>query len=123
MYRFLQLPALLLAARALAAPINNVPSALQNILANTDRSSLYTYPTDLTRGIIPVGSGHQCLTTDQANTCRQKAFHSHNDYWRDVPFYSAIASGAISVESDVWLINGTLHVRSIRELNLATEDD
>ncbi|KAK5133929.1 hypothetical protein LTR08_007158 [Meristemomyces frigidus] len=54
--------------------------------------SLYTYPTDLTQGIIP------------------KAFHSHNDYWRPIPFYSALSVGAVSIEADVWLYNGTLHV-------------
>ncbi len=32
----------------------DVSSTLGNILANTDRSNRYTYPTDLTRGIIPV---------------------------------------------------------------------
>ena len=40
----------------------------------------------------------------------QKPFHSHNDYWRDIPFYSALSYGAISVEADVWLYNDTLHV-------------
>lgn len=40
----------------------------------------------------------------------QKPFHSHNDYWRDVPFYSGLAAGAISTEADVWLIDGTLYV-------------
>ncbi|KAF2402915.1 hypothetical protein EJ06DRAFT_527892 [Trichodelitschia bisporula] len=89
-------PALFLASLGLvcAAPISSphVGETLQNILANTDGSPLYTYPTDLTRGIVP------------------KNFHSHNDYWRDVPFYSAIAYGSISTEADVWLINGTLYV-------------
>ena len=33
----------------------DISSTLQNILANTDRSDLYTYPTDLTREIVPVG--------------------------------------------------------------------
>ncbi|QDS68898.1 hypothetical protein FKW77_007898 [Venturia effusa] len=72
--------------------VHAISDTLQNILANTDKSDLYTYPTDLTRGIVP------------------KAFHSHNDYWRDVPFYSALSAGAVSVEADVWLINGTLYV-------------
>ena len=27
-----------------------------------------------------------------------------------MPFYSAISVGAVSVEADVWLYNGTLHV-------------
>ncbi|KAF8761753.1 hypothetical protein RHS01_01042 [Rhizoctonia solani] len=51
-----------------------------------------TYPTQLTRGIIP------------------KGIHSHNDYWRDVPLFSAIAVGAISVEADVWLWDNELYV-------------
>jgi hypothetical protein len=66
--------------------------ALQNILMNTDKTDKYHYPTDFTREIIP------------------KPFHSHNDYWRDVPFYTGLSYGAISTEADVWLINGTLYV-------------
>ncbi|KAI5365214.1 Putative altered inheritance of mitochondria protein 6, PI-PLC-like catalytic [Septoria linicola] len=65
---------------------------LQKILAGAQKGDHYTYPTDLTQEIIP------------------KAIHSHNDYWRPIPFYSALSVGAISVEADVWLINGTLHV-------------
>ncbi|KAF2496756.1 hypothetical protein BU16DRAFT_525894 [Lophium mytilinum] len=88
------LSSFLLALRATtsATPIPDVSKSLQNILKNTDGSKLYTYPTDLTRGIIP------------------KPFHSHNDYWRDVPFYSALSYGGVSTEGDVWLINGTLFV-------------
>jgi hypothetical protein len=67
-------------------------NALQNILLNTDKTNKYHYPTDFTREIVP------------------KPFHSHNDYWRDVPFYTGLSYGAISTEADVWLINGTLHV-------------
>ncbi|KAH7071344.1 hypothetical protein BKA63DRAFT_71109 [Paraphoma chrysanthemicola] len=66
--------------------------ALQNILKNTDNSDRYHYPTDFTREIVP------------------KPFHSHNDYWRDRPFYTGLSYGAISTEADVWLINGTLYV-------------
>jgi len=65
---------------------------LQHILSLAGQGPLYTYPTDLTQGIVP------------------KNFHSHNDYWRAVPFYSALSVGAISVEADVWLYNSTLHV-------------
>jgi len=75
--------------------IPDVSSSLQNILRNTHRSDLYSYPTDFTRGIIP------------------KPLHSHNDYWRDVPFYSALSWGAVSVEADVWLMNDTLYVSRI----------
>ena len=65
---------------------------LQQILSHAHSGPLYTYPTDLTQGIVP------------------KNFHSHNDYWRPIPFYSALSVGAVSVEADVWLYNGTLHV-------------
>lgn len=57
-----------------------------------NNSLLYSYPTSLTQNIVP------------------KAFHSHNDYWRPLPFYSALAAGAMSIEADVWLRNGTLLV-------------
>lgn len=37
--------------------------------------------------------------------------HAHKSPdWRDVPFYSALSVGAVSVEADVWLYNDTLHV-------------
>jgi hypothetical protein len=32
----------------------DISTTLQNILANTQNSNGYTYPTDLTRGIVPV---------------------------------------------------------------------
>jgi hypothetical protein len=65
---------------------------LDAILSHAQQGPLYTYPTSLTQGIVP------------------KAFHSHNDYWRPIPFYSALSVGAVSVEADVWLYNNTLHV-------------
>ncbi|KAF4555196.1 Hypothetical protein D9617_3g022680 [Elsinoe fawcettii] len=64
---------------------------LQRILSNTGAAA-YQYPTQLTQDIVP------------------KAIHSHNDYWRQIPLYSAVSVGAVSVESDVWLSNGTLFV-------------
>ncbi|KAI3392516.1 hypothetical protein diail_5557 [Diaporthe ilicicola] len=69
-----------------------VSPALQKIISDAASDPKYDYPTSLTRDIVP------------------KAFHSHNDYWREVPFYSALKAGAVSVEADVWLYNGTLHV-------------
>ncbi|ETN44502.1 uncharacterized protein HMPREF1541_10172 [Cyphellophora europaea CBS 101466] len=91
------LPVLALLGPALSAPVLSTPAlpvsnALQNILDNTDNSELYTYPTALTQGIIP------------------KPIHSHNDYWRPIPFYSALAVGAASIEADVWLFDDTLLV-------------
>ncbi|KAK2793396.1 Altered inheritance of mitochondria protein 6 [Onygenales sp. PD_12] len=43
------------------------------------------WPTQFTAGINPVNC------------------HSHNDYSRLVPLYSALAAGCISVEADIWL--------------------
>lgn len=64
----------------------DLSSTLQNILANTDKNEAYKYPTDLTRGILP------------------RPLHSHNDYWRDLPFYTALSYGCISIEADVWYL-------------------
>lgn len=32
-----------------------------------------------------------------------KPCHSHNDYWRRVPLFDALAAGCTSVEADIWL--------------------
>jgi hypothetical protein len=56
----------------------------QSLLNSYANSTLTRYPTQLTQGILPIG------------------IHSHNDYWRPIPFYSALSVGAISVEADVW---------------------
>lgn len=44
-----------------------------------------TYLEDYSQSVIPV------------------PVHSHNDYWRPHPLYSALAAGCMSVEADVWL--------------------
>jgi hypothetical protein len=84
---------LLLLAAPFAFGQSDIPLSqdIQNVLA-VSNSSLYHYPTDLTQGIMP------------------KNVHSHNDYWRAKPFYTALSNGVISVEADVWLYNGTLYV-------------
>jgi hypothetical protein len=41
---------------AVASAIPDVSSTLQNILKNTDGTNKYRYPTDFTRGILPVSS-------------------------------------------------------------------
>jgi hypothetical protein len=53
---------------------------------------LSSWPTDFSRDILPV-------------PC-----HSHNDYWRTVPLYSAIEVGCIGVEADIWLSDEQLRV-------------
>ncbi|KAJ0418940.1 PLC-like phosphodiesterase [Aspergillus carlsbadensis] len=50
------------------------------------------WPTDISRDIVPV----QC--------------HSHNDYWRRVPLYSALEAGCVGIEADVWLFDEELYV-------------
>ncbi|KAE8139441.1 histone acetylation protein-domain-containing protein [Aspergillus pseudotamarii] len=65
---------------------------LQSVLKNTHGGNEYGYPTDFTRGIMPI------------------PVHSHNDYWRDIPFYTGLSKGCVSTEADVWLYNGTLYV-------------
>lgn len=40
----------------------------------------------------------------------QVGCHSHNDYWRRVPLYSALQAGCIGVEADVWLFDNELYV-------------
>jgi hypothetical protein len=39
------------------------------------------------------------------------ACHSHNDYERDTALYTALSAGCISVEADIWPINGNLIVK------------
>lgn len=60
-----------LLARFCAAQIPDVSQSLQNILKNTHNSKLYTYPTDLTRGIVPVSPPlhhRRALSHDMAET-------------------------------------------------------
>lgn len=50
------------------------------------------YPTDFSRDVIPI-------------PC-----HSHNDEWRKVPLFDALAAGCMSVEADTWLSDNDLLV-------------
>ncbi|KAJ5688917.1 hypothetical protein N7462_003309 [Penicillium macrosclerotiorum] len=72
--------------------IGSITSSLQSILKNTHGSKDYGYPTDVTRDLLPI------------------PVHSHNDYWREKPFYTGLSKGCTSTEADVWLYNGTLYV-------------
>lgn len=58
----------------------------------TTSGGLSWYPTDFLRDVIPI-------------PC-----HSHNDYWRKVPLFSALYNGCISLEVDVWAFNDELYV-------------
>ncbi|KAH6723666.1 hypothetical protein BKA61DRAFT_502163 [Leptodontidium sp. MPI-SDFR-AT-0119] len=59
---------------------------------NSGTEGLNWYPTDFTRNIQPI-------------PC-----HSHNDYWRRIPLFSALRHGCTGVEADVWLFNDDLFV-------------
>jgi hypothetical protein len=48
--------------------------------------------------------------TDFSQDIQPLACHSHNDYWRKVPLYSALQAGCIGVEADVWLVEDDLYV-------------
>jgi hypothetical protein len=58
----------------------------------TTSEGLPWYPTDFLRDVIPI-------------PC-----HSHNDYWRKVPLFSALYNGCISVEADVWAFDDELYI-------------
>ena len=58
----------------------------------TTTEELRWYPGHLTRNIKPI------------------ACHSHNDYWRKVPLFSALRVGCTGVEADVWLFDEELYV-------------
>jgi glycerophosphoryl diester phosphodiesterase len=65
-------------------------SGLQHIVENWkepdgDGAYKFEWRDDFSRDIVP------------------KSCHSHNDYWRAVPLYNALAAGCVSVEADIWL--------------------
>ena len=74
-----------------------IPDRIHDIIGTWGKpghigAGLSHWPTDFTRDILPI-------------PC-----HSHNDYWRSVPLYSAIEAGCISVEADIWLFTDELYV-------------
>ncbi|XMA20486.1 hypothetical protein WAI453_013277 [Rhynchosporium graminicola] len=72
-----------------------------------------TDPDEIFRSCGGVGSGTEGLNwypTDFTRDIQPIACHSHNDYWRRVPLFSALRHGCIGVEADVWLYNDDLLV-------------
>lgn len=65
-----------------------------------------------------LGSGTENLAWYPTNFLQDvtpRPIHSHNDYWRKVPLFTALEQGCMSVEADVWLFdepqkNDTLYV-------------
>ncbi|GAA5861156.1 hypothetical protein JCM3774_002210 [Rhodotorula dairenensis] len=82
-------------ARGAAVVARSTLAALSGLVFQSGLSAM-TYPTDITRDILP------------------KNVHSHNDYWRKVPLFDALSVGCKSVEADVHLVNGELLVGHTR---------
>lgn len=77
--------------------VHILPDRIHRIVESWGRAGhigagLSSWPTDFSRDIIPL-------------PC-----HSHNDYWRRVPLFSAIEVGCIGVEADIWLFDEDLFV-------------
>lgn len=53
----------------------------------TGTEALSWYPTNFLQDVVP------------------KPIHSHNDYWRKVPLFTAIHQGCTGIEADVWLLD------------------
>ncbi|KAK9449679.1 uncharacterized protein V1518DRAFT_222248 [Limtongia smithiae] len=80
------------AVAALVSTASAIPIATQMLSLTGSIGTQYT--SDITRNIFT------------------KKIHSHNDYWRDIPLYTALSKGVTSVEADVWHYDGddTLYV-------------
>ena len=48
--------------------------------------------------------------TDFSADIQPVSCHSHNDYWRQEPLFSALKAGCTGVEADVWLYDQDLYV-------------
>lgn len=78
---------------AAASPWNTVDWLGQHFEKGESPAEIFSHwPTNYTGGVEPV----RC--------------HSHNDYWRDVPLFSALQAGCIGVEADVWLFGDEFYV-------------
>ncbi|KAK2742933.1 Altered inheritance of mitochondria protein 6 [Myotisia sp. PD_48] len=77
-----------------------IPSGVDNAVAHWGKVGpsqfLFTWPTKFSRDIQPVNC------------------HSHNDYWREAPLFSAIQVGCTSVEADIWLFDQELYIGHTR---------
>ncbi|QLL32517.1 hypothetical protein HG536_0D00390 [Torulaspora globosa] len=49
-------------------------------------------------------SPHRSAVAKLTSNVNPIPVHSHNDYWRSLPLFEAIANGASSVEADVWIV-------------------
>ncbi|TVY68989.1 Altered inheritance of mitochondria protein 6-like protein [Lachnellula suecica] len=75
----------------------------------TAATLLWTTPTDTTLSAWP-STGLSWYPTSFLRDVQPIPCHSHNDYWRKVPLFSALRAGCVSVEADVWLFDEELYV-------------
>ncbi|KAH8175373.1 PLC-like phosphodiesterase [Sarocladium implicatum] len=47
---------------------------------------------------------------DSLKDIKAVSCHSHNDYERDIPLFSAMSAGCIGFEADVWYVAGNLYI-------------
>jgi hypothetical protein len=66
------------------------------------------WPEDYSSNHFSDDLGH--WPTDELADINTVACHSHNDYWRQKPLFSALHAGCTSVEADVWLYKEDLFV-------------
>jgi hypothetical protein len=71
-----------------------------------DMDSILHRWVDITATTIGVGY----WLSDATQDVHPVRCHSHNDYWRTKPLFSAIAAGCPSVEADVWYRDDDLYV-------------
>lgn len=58
------------------------------------------------------------VPTDSISPIAHPRAHAHNDYEHTLPLWNALQHGFMSVEADVWLINGVLYVKHFKPKNL-----
>jgi hypothetical protein len=112
-----------------ASSVPDVSPSLQDILNKANQGPLYTYPTSLAQGIIPVSNTLDqflCQGVWYEYKCRKESilimtvdFPPINHMIMQLttrqigvmsPFYTALSICAISAEADVWLYNGALYM-------------
>lgn len=69
-------------------------------------------------GLLSPFSGFAQVPSDRISPIAHPNAHAHNDYEHPLPLWNALQHGFMSVEADVWLINGTLFVKHFKPKNV-----
>jgi hypothetical protein len=77
------------------------------------KSSLLQYPTSITRDIIPkpIHSHNDCMLVSLMRSTQSLIYGGED--WRQVPLFTALGYGCMSVEADVWWLDELLWVRFV----------